>query len=161
MWCASVIGYQRPHDLWGKMKVESKGKVLLVRLGTIKPLSLLQFSKERQIMDCAPEKLKKELEEELQLSSEDLRSHAWYHGRIPRQVRPIFVSHSGSVLMTQSDQRQEASLCQLLGSVGGMMLLQSSCSWGFTEAAGWPCRNRMLSLMGPWSDSAWPFFVCS
>lgn len=38
-------------------------------------------------MDITPEKLKKELEEELQLSSEDLRSHAWYHGRIPRQVR--------------------------------------------------------------------------
>ena len=37
-------------------------------------------------MDNSPEKLKKELEEELQLSSEDLRSHAWYHGRIPRQV---------------------------------------------------------------------------
>lgn len=42
-------------------------------------------------MDNTPEKLKKELEEELQLSSEDLRSHAWYHGRIPRQVRPSWV----------------------------------------------------------------------
>lgn len=37
-------------------------------------------------MDRTPERLKKELEEELLLSSEDLRSHAWYHGRIPRQV---------------------------------------------------------------------------
>lgn len=37
-------------------------------------------------MDSSPEKLKKELEEELQMSSDDLRSHAWYHGRIPRQV---------------------------------------------------------------------------
>lgn len=37
-------------------------------------------------MERTPEKLKKELEEELLLSSEDLRSHAWYHGRIPRQV---------------------------------------------------------------------------
>lgn len=42
-------------------------------------------------MDSTPEKLKKELEEELQLSSEDLRSYAWYHGRIPRQVRPSWV----------------------------------------------------------------------
>lgn len=42
-------------------------------------------------MESSPEKLKKELEEELQLSSEDLRSHAWYHGRIPRQVCvPLF-----------------------------------------------------------------------
>lgn len=40
-------------------------------------------------MDNSPEKLKKELEEELQLNSDDLRSHAWYHGRIPRQVRGL------------------------------------------------------------------------
>lgn len=49
---------------------------------------VFQFSKERYIMDGGtPDKLKKELEEELKLSNEDLRSHAWYHGRIPRQVR--------------------------------------------------------------------------
>ena len=47
---------------------------------------VLQFSKERHVMDKTPERLKKELEEELLLSSDDLRSHAWYHGRIPRQV---------------------------------------------------------------------------
>lgn len=54
--------------------------------GEITVDSVLQFSKERHIMDRTPERLKKELEEELLLSSEDLRSHAWYHGRIPRQV---------------------------------------------------------------------------
>lgn len=63
------------------------GKMLMTKLGTVEAFNLLlQFSKERQVMDNSPEKLKKELEEELQLSSEDLRSHAWYHGRIPRQV---------------------------------------------------------------------------
>jgi hypothetical protein len=30
--------------------------------------------------------LKKELEEELKLSTDDLRSHAWYHGPIGREV---------------------------------------------------------------------------
>lgn len=30
--------------------------------------------------------LKKELEEELKLSTEDLRSHAWYHGLLSREV---------------------------------------------------------------------------
>lgn len=30
--------------------------------------------------------LKKELEEELKLSTEDLRSHAWYHGPLSREV---------------------------------------------------------------------------
>lgn len=54
--------------------------------------SVLQFSKERHVMDRTPERLKKELEEELLLSSEDLRSHAWYHGRIPRQVCPLLSS---------------------------------------------------------------------
>lgn len=48
-------------------------------------------------MDSSPEKLKKELEEELQMNSEDLRSHAWYHGRIPRQVRPFLVSHPAAL----------------------------------------------------------------
>jgi len=31
--------------------------------------------------------LRKELEEELKLSTEDLRSHAWYHGPVSREVR--------------------------------------------------------------------------
>lgn len=46
----------------------------------------MQFSKEKYILDSSPEKLHKELEEELKLNSTDLRSHAWYHGRIPREV---------------------------------------------------------------------------
>lgn len=54
---------------------------------------VLQFSKERHVMDRTPERLKKELEEELLLSSEDLRSHAWYHGRIPRQVPTCMQGH--------------------------------------------------------------------
>lgn len=60
------------------------------RDGAVEPdanLSLpVQFSKEKYILDSSPEKLHKELEEELKLSSTDLRSHAWYHGRIPREV---------------------------------------------------------------------------
>uniref|UniRef100_A0A8C9EQA1 BCAR3 adaptor protein, NSP family member n=1 Tax=Pavo cristatus TaxID=9049 RepID=A0A8C9EQA1_PAVCR len=63
---------------------------------------LLQFSKERQVMDNSPEKLKKELEEELQLNSEDLRSHAWYHGRIPRQVAEGLVQRDGDFLVRDS-----------------------------------------------------------
>ena len=31
--------------------------------------------------------LKKELEEELKLSTEDPRSHAWYHGSLSREVK--------------------------------------------------------------------------
>lgn len=66
--------------------------------GEITVDSVLQFSKERHIMDRTPERLKKELEEELLLSSEDLRSHAWYHGRIPRQVCALFSSGNGTLM---------------------------------------------------------------
>lgn len=65
------------------------------REGEVTVGSVLQFSKERHIMDRTPERLKKDLEEELLLSSEDLRSHAWYHGRIPRQVCALLCSAQG------------------------------------------------------------------
>lgn len=54
-------------------------------------------------MDRTPDRLKKELEEELLLSSEDLRSHAWYHGRIPRQV-PASPPGTSSCPRAMSDQ---------------------------------------------------------
>ncbi|XP_025893629.1 breast cancer anti-estrogen resistance protein 3 isoform X1 [Nothoprocta perdicaria] len=77
-------------------------------------LEYVKFSKERQLMD-SPEKLKKELEEELQLSSEDLRSHAWYHGRIPRQVAESLVQRDGDFLIRDS-----------LSSPGNFVL---TCQW--------------------------------
>lgn len=82
--------------------------------GEITVGSVLQFSKERHIMDRTPERLKKELEEELLLSSEDLRSHAWYHGRIPRQVRsaPLRDSHSDGTVESCSETT-ERSCCEV------------------------------------------------
>lgn len=38
-------------------------------------------------MELANERLRKELEEELKLGTEQLCSHAWYHGCLPRKVR--------------------------------------------------------------------------
>ncbi|XP_039582952.1 breast cancer anti-estrogen resistance protein 3 isoform X1 [Passer montanus] len=78
-------------------------------------LAYVKFSRERQAMDSSPEKLKKELEEELQLSSEDLRSHAWYHGRIPRQVAEGLVQRDGDFLIRDS-----------LSSPGNFVL---TCQW--------------------------------
>ncbi|XP_054141744.1 breast cancer anti-estrogen resistance protein 3 isoform X2 [Melozone crissalis] len=78
-------------------------------------LEYVKFSRERQVMDNSPEKLKKELEEELQLSSEDLRSHAWYHGRIPRQVAEVLVQRDGDFLIRDS-----------LSSPGNFVL---TCQW--------------------------------
>ncbi|XP_063263591.1 breast cancer anti-estrogen resistance protein 3 isoform X2 [Prinia subflava] len=78
-------------------------------------LEYVKFSRERQVMDNSPEKLKKELEEELLLSSEDLRSHAWYHGRIPRQVAEGLVQRDGDFLIRDS-----------LSSPGNFVL---TCQW--------------------------------
>ncbi|XP_048207949.1 breast cancer anti-estrogen resistance protein 3 isoform X2 [Perognathus longimembris pacificus] len=75
----------------------------------------IKFSKERHVMDRTPERLKKELEEELLLSSEDLRSHAWYHGRIPRQVSEDLVQRDGDFLVRDS-----------LSSPGNFVL---TCQW--------------------------------
>ncbi|XP_038601510.1 SH2 domain-containing protein 3C isoform X1 [Tachyglossus aculeatus] len=62
----------------------------------------VRFSKEKYILDSSPEKLHKELEEELKLSSTDLRSHAWYHGRIPREVSESLVQRNGDFLIRDS-----------------------------------------------------------
>ncbi|XP_027392266.1 breast cancer anti-estrogen resistance protein 3 isoform X2 [Bos indicus x Bos taurus] len=75
----------------------------------------VKFSKERHVMDRTPERLKKELEEELLLSSEDLRSHAWYHGRIPRQVSENLMQRDGDFLVRDS-----------LSSPGDFVL---TCQW--------------------------------
>ncbi|NXM31484.1 BCAR3 protein, partial [Oxyruncus cristatus] len=82
-------------------------------------LEYVKFSRERQVMDNSPEKLKKELEEELQLSGEDLRSHAWYHGRIPRQVAEDLVQRDGAFLIRDS-----------LSSPGNFVL---TCQWKNTS----------------------------
>ncbi|XP_067892914.1 breast cancer anti-estrogen resistance protein 3 isoform X2 [Heterodontus francisci] len=75
----------------------------------------VKFSKERYIMDSTPEKLRKELEEELKLNSEDLRSHAWYHGHIPRKVAETLIQRDGDFLIRDS-----------LSSPGNQVL---TCQW--------------------------------
>ncbi|XP_078074983.1 breast cancer anti-estrogen resistance protein 3 isoform X2 [Mustelus asterias] len=78
-------------------------------------LEYVKFSKERYIMDSTPEKLRKELEEELKLNSEDLRSHAWYHGHIPRKVAETLIQRDGDFLIRDS-----------LSSPGNQVL---TCQW--------------------------------
>ncbi|XP_048414962.1 SH2 domain-containing protein 3C-like isoform X2 [Stegostoma tigrinum] len=62
----------------------------------------VKFSKDKYILDSSPEKLHKELEEELKLSTTDLRSHTWYHGRIPREVSENLVQKNGDFLIRDS-----------------------------------------------------------
>ncbi|XP_054912389.1 breast cancer anti-estrogen resistance protein 3 homolog isoform X2 [Poeciliopsis prolifica] len=46
--------------------------------------------------------LKKELEEELKLSTEDLRSHAWYHGSLRREAAETLFERDGDFLVRDS-----------------------------------------------------------
>ncbi|TNM88121.1 hypothetical protein fugu_006342 [Takifugu bimaculatus] len=65
----------------------------------------VKFSRDQFILECPSEKLRKELEEELKMDCEELRSHAWYHGAIPRQRDGDFLirdslSSPGSYVLT-------------------------------------------------------------
>ncbi|XP_066563930.1 breast cancer anti-estrogen resistance protein 3 homolog isoform X2 [Amia ocellicauda] len=53
-------------------------------------------------MDTGKDTLKKELEEELKLSTDDLRSHAWYHGQIRREAAESLVEKDGDFLIRDS-----------------------------------------------------------
>uniref|UniRef100_A0A3P8T8L2 BCAR3 adaptor protein, NSP family member n=1 Tax=Amphiprion percula TaxID=161767 RepID=A0A3P8T8L2_AMPPE len=65
-------------------------------------LFFLQFSRDQFILDCPSEKLRRELEEELKMNCEEPRSHAWYHGAIPRQVAEKLVQRDGDFLIRDS-----------------------------------------------------------
>ncbi|XP_048856004.1 SH2 domain containing 3Cb isoform X2 [Brienomyrus brachyistius] len=62
----------------------------------------IKFSKERYLLDSPPEKLRKELEEELKRSSDDMSSHGWYHGLMPREVSETLVLRNGDFLIRDS-----------------------------------------------------------
>ncbi|KAL3041558.1 hypothetical protein OYC64_019698 [Pagothenia borchgrevinki] len=78
-------------------------------------LMQVQFSKEKYLLESPPEKLRKELEEELKLSAADIRSHGWYHGHIPREVAASLIIRNGDFVVRDS-----------LTSVGDYVL---TCRW--------------------------------
>ncbi|KAH0628767.1 hypothetical protein JD844_010265 [Phrynosoma platyrhinos] len=67
-------------------------------------------------MELVSEKLRKELEEELKLGTEQLRSHAWYHGCLPRREAESLLQDDGDFLIRDSRSSQ-----------GDYVL---SCCWG-------------------------------
>nr|CAB3225199.1 breast cancer anti-estrogen resistance protein 3-like [Phallusia mammillata] len=48
------------------------------------------------------EMLRKDLESELKLDSSDIRSYAWYHGKLPRDVAEELAKHDGDFLIRES-----------------------------------------------------------
>ncbi|XP_061153928.1 breast cancer anti-estrogen resistance protein 3 isoform X1 [Syngnathus typhle] len=75
----------------------------------------VKFSHDQFILDGPSEKLHRELEEELKMNCDEPRSHAWYHGAIPRQVAENFVQRDGDFLIRDS-----------LSSPGSYVL---TCQW--------------------------------
>ncbi|XP_051898160.1 breast cancer anti-estrogen resistance protein 3 homolog isoform X2 [Pristis pectinata] len=53
-------------------------------------------------MASVKDPLTKELEEELKLNTDDLRSHAWFHGPIPRQEAEALIKRDGDFLIRES-----------------------------------------------------------
>lgn len=106
-----------------------------------------QFSKEKYILDSSPEKLHKELEEELKLSSTDLRSHAWYHGRIPREVSGL---GAGASSLDPSPTAQPAPAQRGSDLARGGFSHRGLLGWGltmpFTDCA---TLNTSLDLSEP------------
>ncbi|XP_035514194.1 SH2 domain containing 3Cb [Morone saxatilis] len=66
----------------------------------------VKFSKDKFWLEPPSEKLKKQLEEELKLSGTNLKSHAWYHGRIPWEVSESLVVNHGDFLIRDSQSSQ-------------------------------------------------------
>uniref|UniRef100_A0A673M640 SH2 domain-containing protein 3C-like n=1 Tax=Sinocyclocheilus rhinocerous TaxID=307959 RepID=A0A673M640_9TELE len=62
----------------------------------------VKFSKETCQLNSPSDKLKQELEKELKLSSCNLSSHGWYHGRIPWEVSESLVQRDGDFLVHDS-----------------------------------------------------------
>ncbi|XP_070597671.1 breast cancer anti-estrogen resistance protein 3 homolog [Erythrolamprus reginae] len=67
-------------------------------------------------MELANERLRKELEEELKFGTEQLCSHAWYHGCLPRKEAESMLQNDGEFLIRDSRS-----------SLGDYVL---SCHWG-------------------------------
>lgn len=84
-------------------------------LGLDATVDYVKFSRDQFILDCPPEKLRRELEEELKMNGDEPRSHAWYHGAIPRQVAENLVQRDGDFLVRDS-----------LSSPGSYVL---TCQW--------------------------------
>ncbi|KAM6930860.1 SH2 domain containing 3Cb [Xenentodon cancila] len=83
-----------------------KTYVVLVFVFFHLPVMPFKFSKEKFWLEPPSENLRKQLEEELKLSGTNLKSHAWYHGRIPWEVSESLVGNHGDFLVRDSQSSQ-------------------------------------------------------
>ncbi|XP_068558873.1 SH2 domain-containing protein 3C-like [Cebidichthys violaceus] len=66
----------------------------------------VKFFKEKLWLEPPSDKLRKQLEEELKLSGTNLKSYAWYHGRVPWEVSESLVVNHGDFLIRDSQSSQ-------------------------------------------------------
>ncbi|KAJ8264175.1 hypothetical protein GJAV_G00146050 [Gymnothorax javanicus] len=89
---SAASNHKQQHKHRGGLEVCSKRKSIGVYLSNLKVFG------GRRAMDS----LKKELEEELKLSTEDVRSHAWYHGELHREGAEELLERDGDFLIRDS-----------------------------------------------------------
>uniref|UniRef100_A0A674HPY4 BCAR3 adaptor protein, NSP family member n=1 Tax=Taeniopygia guttata TaxID=59729 RepID=A0A674HPY4_TAEGU len=102
-------------SIHGTLPRKKKGTIPSRSCDMFSHVGALPYTRAWQQPPFVQDVIEEELEEELQLSSEDLRSHAWYHGRIPRQVAEGLVQRDGDFLIRDS-----------LSSPGNFVL---TCQW--------------------------------
>lgn len=62
----------------------------------------LIWNKEKGNSFVSPDDLRKDLESELRLDSNDIRSYAWFHGKIPRDLSEQLLRNDGDFLIRES-----------------------------------------------------------
>ncbi|KAM9475679.1 breast cancer anti-estrogen resistance protein 3 isoform 3-T4 [Clarias gariepinus] len=106
----NIIEENQPFQTWREDYTVPRDAV-----GMDPTMDYVKFSRDKHIIDGTQEKIRRELEEELKQSGEEPRSHAWYHGAIPRQVAENLVQRDGDFLIRDS-----------LSSPGNYVL---TCQW--------------------------------
>ncbi|KAK7929272.1 hypothetical protein WMY93_005667 [Mugilogobius chulae] len=103
--------YNQQHQTTAaELKEESKRSKRRSVSAYLSQLKVFRSSSRREM-----DSLKKELEEELKLSTEDVRSHAWFHGPLSREASEALLERDGDFLVRESSS-----------SPGDYVL---SCSW--------------------------------
>uniref|UniRef100_A0A3Q1CZ31 SH2 domain containing 3A n=1 Tax=Amphiprion ocellaris TaxID=80972 RepID=A0A3Q1CZ31_AMPOC len=98
---------EKPKDLFRqsvlpRLQRADKRHRLSASCGQLRPLNEDNTIGQDSCQDKQMDSLKKELEEELKLSTEDPRSHAWYHGPLSREAAETLFERDGDFLVRDS-----------------------------------------------------------
>lgn len=115
--------------------------------------------------------LKKALEWELSLDARELRSHAWYHGALPRQRAEEIVQRDGDFLVRDCASQPDNYVltCRSKSQVLHFVLNKVSRGRGSPEAVlttwflldfSWCCNRRLCTSVYSISSRKMPSTLC-